>query len=131
MGGVSGKGSAPGADGRRLAGSVVVLRFADVPGLRPLRAIDDLELDRLTLLQGPEAAATDGRVVDEHVASTLALDEPVALGVIEPLDLACNTHRSSSLTCSGLELRDTKKDRECLRGLDYNADSATPDAGPY
>ena len=45
---------APGADGRRRASCVAVLELglglADVPGLRPLRAIDDLEFDRLTLL---------------------------------------------------------------------------------
>ena len=53
-------------------------------------------VDRLTLFQGPEAVATDCGVVHEHVAATLALNETVALGVVEPLDLACNAHRSSS-----------------------------------
>src|SRR4051812_31770232 len=76
---------------------VVLLGFGDVPRLRTLWAIDDLEFDRLTLFQGPETGATDRGVVDEHVAAPLALNEPVALGVVEPLDLACNAHRSSSL----------------------------------
>src|SRR5687767_53434 len=77
--------------------SCVVLGFGDVPRLRTLGAIDDLEFDRLTLFQGPEAVATDRGVVHEHVAATLALNEPIAFGVVEPLDLACNAHRSSSL----------------------------------
>src|SRR5687767_2527140 len=110
--------------------SCVVLGFGDVPCLRALWTVDDLELDRLTLFQGPEAVATDRGVVHEHVAATLTLNEPVALGVVEPLDLACDAHRSSSLlACAGFprlprraadELSGTKKDRECLRGLDCN-----------
>jgi hypothetical protein len=114
----------------------VVLGLGDVPCLRALWTVDDLELDRLTLFQGPEAVATDRGVVHEHVASTLALNEPVPFGVIEPLDLACDAHRSSSLLAgAGLQAetlpdRDPKpqmsfeaqkKDRECLRGLDFNA----------
>src|SRR6185295_2242678 len=128
----------PGTPGR----SYVVLGFGDVPRLRPLRSVDDLEFDRLTLFQGPETVATDCRVVDEHVAATLALNETVALGVVEPLDLACNAHRSSSLLAvrifpvgvtrwidapeAAVELSGTKKDRECLRGLDCNRSGNAP-----
>src|SRR5687767_5916751 len=83
--------------------SCVVLGFGDVPRLRTLGAIDDLEFDRLTLFQGPEAVATDRGVVHEHVAATLTLNEPVALGVVEPLDLACNAHRSSSLLAGRID----------------------------
>src|SRR5438067_10211350 len=82
---------------RRRTGHDVVLGFGDVPCLRTLRAVDDLEFDRLTLFQGPEAVATDSGIVHEHVAATFALNETIALGVVEPLDLACDTHRSSSL----------------------------------
>src|SRR5438552_2843035 len=82
---------------RRRAGHEVILGFGDVPCLRTLRAVDDLEFDRLTLFQGPEAVATDSGIVHKHVAATFALNETVALGVVEPLDLACDTHRSSSL----------------------------------
>src|SRR5512138_2540182 len=77
--------------------SCVVLGSGDVSGLRSLRTVDDLELNRLALFEGAEAVTRDGGVVHEHVASTLALDEPIALGIVEPLDLACNTHRSSLL----------------------------------
>jgi len=37
--------------------------------------------------------------VHEYVVATLALDEPVPLGVVEPLDLACNAHRFFFLAC--------------------------------
>src|SRR5687767_15858508 len=83
--------------------SCVVLGFGDVPCLRTLGAVDDLEFNRLTLFQGPEAVATDRGVVHEHVAATLALNEPITLGVVEPLDLACNAHRSSSLLAGRIE----------------------------
>ena len=82
---------------RRRAGREVVLGFGDVPRLRTLGTVDDFEFNRLALFKGPEAVATDSGIVHEHVASTLAFNETVALGVIEPLDLACDTHRSSSL----------------------------------
>src|SRR5688572_32911636 len=72
--------------------SCVVLGSGNVSGLRALRAVDDLELNRLALFKGAEAVARDGGVVHEHVAPTLTFDEPIALGVVEPLDLACNTH---------------------------------------
>src|SRR5688572_20521558 len=74
----------------------MILGLGDVPCLRTLWTVDDLEFDRLTLFQGPEAVATDRGVVHEHVAATLALNEPVPFCVIEPLDLACDAHRSSS-----------------------------------
>src|SRR5688572_10642831 len=75
----------------------MILGLGDVPCLRTLWTVDDLEFDRLTLFQGPEAVATDRGVVHEHVAATLTLNESIPLGVVEPLDLACDAHRSSSL----------------------------------
>src|SRR6187401_2828938 len=83
----------------------MVLGLGDVPCLRTFRAVYDLEFDRLTLFQGPEAVATDRGVVHEHVAATLALNEPIPLGVVEPLDLACDAHRSSSLLAGRSALR--------------------------
>src|SRR6187431_232497 len=94
---------------RRAAGRSVDLGLADVPCLGALGTVNDLELDRLTLFQGPEAVATDRGVVDEDVAAALTLNEPVALGVVEPLDLACNTHRSSSLLALTLSFETQKK----------------------
>ena len=68
--------------------------FRDVAGLRALGTIDDLELDRLSFLERPESGSLDRREVHEDVAAAVALNESVALGVVEPLDLACDTHRS-------------------------------------
>src|ERR1041385_5036937 len=74
-----------------------VLDFGNVAGLRALGAVNDLELHRLAFLERAEAVALNGRVVHEDVAASVTLDETVTLGVVEPLDLACDTHRSSSL----------------------------------
>src|SRR5438045_8243916 len=86
------------ADGKSLEPSATshdkVLDLGDVAGLRALGTVNDLELHRLALLERAEAVALNGRVVHEDVAASVALDEPVALGVVEPLDLACDTHRS-------------------------------------
>src|SRR5256885_12647999 len=70
--------------------------FGDVAGLRAFRTVNDLELDRLALFERSEAVARDGRVVHEDVTASVAFDEPVTLGVVEPLDFACDAHRSSS-----------------------------------
>jgi hypothetical protein len=43
--------------------------------------------------------------VNEYVTAALAFDEPVTLGVVEPLDLACDAHRSSSLLTERLTPR--------------------------
>ena len=67
-------------------------RLGNVAGLRPLRTVDDLELDRLAFLERPEAVPLDRREVHKHVTPAFALDETIALGVVEPLDLASNTH---------------------------------------
>src|SRR5206468_406822 len=72
------------------------LHLGDVAGLRALGTVNDLELHCLALLERTEAVALNGRVVHEDVAASVSLDEPVTLGVVEPFDLACNTHRSSS-----------------------------------
>src|SRR4029078_9155899 len=65
-----------------------------VTGLPTLGPIDDFELNRLALFKRAETGALNRRVMNEHIAAAFALDETVALGVVEPLDLACNTHRS-------------------------------------
>src|SRR5580765_260879 len=70
------------------------LDLGDVAGLRALGAVDDLELHCLALFERTEAVALNGGVVHEDVTASVALDEPVALGVVEPLDLACDAHRS-------------------------------------
>src|SRR5262245_8177659 len=84
------------------------LDFGDVAGLRALRTVNDLELHCLALFERAEAVALNGREVHEDVAASVALDEPVPLRVVEPLDLACNTHRSlpAAVTRSVASLRD-------------------------
>ena len=66
----------------------------DVARLLAFGAIDDLELDRLTFLERPEPIALDCREVDEHVRPAVTFNETVTLGVVEPLDLTCDTHRT-------------------------------------
>ena len=65
-----------------------------VASLLAFGTVDDLELDRLTFLERPETIALDGREVDEHVRPAFAFNETVTLGVVEPLDLTCDTHRT-------------------------------------
>src|ERR1700687_578282 len=78
------------------------LDLGDGAGLRALGTVNDLELDCLAFLQRAEAVALNGRVVHEDVTASVALDEPVPLGVVEPLDLACDAHRSSLLAVTGI-----------------------------
>ena len=89
------------ADGESLEPSATshdkVLDLGDVAGLRALGTVNDLELHRLTFLERTETVALNSRVVDEDIAASVALDEAIPLRVVEPLDLACDTHRSSSL----------------------------------
>src|SRR5204863_2641385 len=75
--------------------------FGDVAGLRALGAVNDFELDCLSFFERPETIALDGREVNEDVAPAVALNETVTLGVVEPLDLACDTHRTVPACCNG------------------------------
>src|SRR5688500_17260338 len=65
-----------------------------VAGLRALRTVNDLELERLPLIERPAPAALDRREVDEHVGAAVTSDETVTLGVVDPPDLPCDTHRA-------------------------------------
>ncbi len=85
------------------------LDFGDVAGLRALGAVNDLELHRLALFERTEAVALNGRVVDEDVTASVAFDEPVTLGVVEPLDLACDAHRSLPTCCDAASRRLTEQ----------------------
>src|SRR5690606_35377158 len=60
---------------------------ADAVRLRALRALRDLELDTLGVLERAVAVSLDRAVVDEHVGSVapVLLDEAVALLSVEPL----------------------------------------------
>src|SRR5215813_1841322 len=62
----------------------------DVRGAGALRAVRDLELDLVTLVEGAIAVGPDLRVVDEHVRTTLLRQETEALRLVEPLDGTLN-----------------------------------------
>ena len=102
--------------GRRHPGGSA--RPFDVAGLRALRSVNDFELHRLAFLERTEPGARDGRVVDEDVTTALALDKPVTLGVVEPLDLACDTHRSVSCLLVAAQGResDQPSSRQAAKG---------------
>src|SRR3954470_21900021 len=74
-------------------GLVVGSEADDVLGRRALLALDDVELDALTLGEVLEPRALDRRMVDETVLlAILAGDESEALRLVEPLDRAFGTH---------------------------------------
>jgi len=53
--------------------------------LRALLSLDDLEFNRVALLQALISIAGDSAVMDEYIRSTVAPQEAVPLRVIEPL----------------------------------------------
>src|SRR5581483_3778848 len=66
-----------------------------VLGRGTLLSLHDFELDALPLGQRLEAAAVDGRMMDEAILrAALRSDEAEALGVVEPLDCSGHTHWS-------------------------------------
>jgi hypothetical protein len=75
----------------RLSGRCFVMTARRFPqarhlvGLRPLRALDDVELDLVTFLQTLVSIGLDGAVVHEDVRSAFTSEKAVALRVIEPL----------------------------------------------
>ena len=73
-----------------------LVRLRHIAGLRTLRAVDDFELNGLAFFERPEATALDRREVHKHVAARVTFDESVTLGVVEPLNLACDAHRRTS-----------------------------------
>ena len=91
--------------------------FGDVPGLRSLWTVDDLELHFLTFFESPEPGALNRGEVHEHVVAPFAFDEAVTFSVVKPLDLARNTHR----TCLPCENGDGEsaalQKRDRTRGL--------------
>src|SRR5262249_16125666 len=62
-----------------------LLNATDVRRLQPLRTLHHLELDPLTLAQGPKPFRDDRRVMDEHVRRTVARNEAKPLRIVEPL----------------------------------------------
>ena len=74
-------------------GGLAAVGLRHVLGGGTLLALHDVELHRLTLGEGLEARALDGRVVNEAVLLTVVgRDETKALRVVEPLHFAGRTH---------------------------------------
>ena len=65
--------------------------LADVRRLRSLLAFGDFKLHRVAFLQALVAFGSDGAVMYKNVGTIRATDEPVTLGVIEPLHRAFQT----------------------------------------
>src|SRR5262249_35138298 len=71
-------------------------RSTDLKVVRRLLAAitDNLIFDRLTLVERTKAGTLDSGDMDEHVsAAVLGLNEPIALGRVEPFDSASSHHR--------------------------------------
>jgi hypothetical protein len=64
------------------------VHFHHVGGLPTPLSVDRLEFHDLSFDEGPEAFRLDRRVVDEELLPRILTDEPVPLGVAEPLDRA-------------------------------------------
>jgi hypothetical protein len=56
--------------------------------LRSFLPLNDVELDVIALFQSLVTIQLDCRVVNENIWPVITSDESVALGVVEPLDLA-------------------------------------------
>src|SRR5207253_1264646 len=63
-----------------------------VLGLQPLRALLDVELDLLSLVQSSVTLRLNRGVVDEHILTAVSFDEAVAFVVVEPLHYAYLRH---------------------------------------
>src|SRR6185295_16579149 len=97
------------------------LDLGDVAGLRALGAVDDFELHGLALFERTESVALNGGIVNENVTAAVPLNEPVALGVVEPLDLACDTHRSLPYLLDASIASLIKKKGRVVRPFPYGA----------
>src|SRR6202034_2829512 len=106
------------------AGGVPLLTRARSPeslhvrGLQALRALVDLELDLVVLLQVAIPVALDGTEVHEDVRSALLGDKPETFLRVEPLDGSCR-HKQSLLSWPdrSSSLRDRRPPDHAGRGL--------------
>jgi len=67
--------------------------------LRAFLAFDNVELDFIAFFERFVSVQLNRRVVDEYIRSVVTSDESVALGVVEPLDLAFVLSHWSCLSC--------------------------------
>src|SRR5436309_1015708 len=93
------------------------LFLGDVCRLRTLGTLGYLERDLVPFLQASKAVPDNGAVVDEHVGTSLALDEPETFRLVEPLHTACFRHDGSTLLSTRQHLRRHRADhRHNARG---------------
>src|SRR4029453_18747499 len=91
------------------------LPWPQIGGLGALSALLDVELDRLTVLQGLQPAGLHRGDVHEHVLALLGSDEAVAPVGIEPLDgAACHDRLPPSQRQGGVD--GTPPGRHALAG---------------
>ena len=67
--------------------------LADVGSLRSFLSFADFELHLITFLKTLVTFRGDGAVVNKNVGTIRTSDEPVALGIVEPLDRAFHLSR--------------------------------------
>jgi hypothetical protein len=82
----AGKERGPVLGGQDGAGETEWLDLGDVFSLEAFGALADLKLDKLAFVQRLVAVHLDGGEVNENILARLALNEPVPLGSVEPLD---------------------------------------------
>src|SRR6201747_569240 len=84
--------------------------------LPALGALDDIELNRLTLLQRTEAVALNRGVVDENVLTGRAAQKSKTLGVVKPFYCSC----FHDLVLFSIQCTAETQCRSCLRVERYN-----------
>src|SRR5208337_913653 len=77
-----------------------VLYALDVRGLEAFRALGEVELHCLALIQAPVSVLLDSREMHEHILARGPLDESVPFGSVKPLDCTFLSHLSHNLLLS-------------------------------
>ena len=75
------------------------LYFCNVYRLWSFVSLCDLEFDGLTLVKSFKTVALDSGIVDKNIPTAFFFNEPVALRVIEPLNLS-SCHQRDLPRCS-------------------------------
>ena len=61
-------------------------RFRNIGRLRPLRALDDFEFNRISLLKSAVAIPGDCGIMNENIWAIIAPDEAVSFRIVKPFD---------------------------------------------
>ena len=84
-------GTTCGQDGSVVAEDELLRCFANVRCLRTFLPLADFEFDCVPLLQALVALRGNGAVMHKDIRPGIATDEPVAFGIVEPLDRTFQT----------------------------------------